>query len=389
MSFTVALFWLSLCYAVYIVLLYPVFLSWLARIRPWPVRRHPHTPSVSIVIAAYNGERFLIDKLNSVFALEYPRNLIEVIVVNDGSTDGTVRIAESYGHGILVIDSARRGKAGALNQGMAAAKGEVLVFTDVRQTLAPDSLALLMENFADPGVGTASAELHILPGSTNEEASTGAYWRYERWMRLNLSAIDSIFGASGSYYAVRRELAVPIPRHTLNDDMYLPLHAFFRGYRLVVDRRARMYDFPTNLSVEFDRKVRTLAGNYQMLRYYPELMGTKNRLLFHFLSYKFGRLFLPFALLLCAASSLYAGGALAIASLVGQTGIYLAALVDPKVPSGSLLKRITSPIKAFLLMMAATLCAVRVWFVPPERLWKAAQVSRRDAAPGFAPKDRL
>ena len=120
------------------------------------------------------------------------------------------------------------GKAGALNQGLAVATGQILVLTDVRQRLAPESLRLLTENFADPRVGTVSAELQILSGKSNEEADTGAYWKYERWIRLNLSAIDSIFGASGSYYAIRRELAVPIPQSTLVDDMYLPLHAFFR-----------------------------------------------------------------------------------------------------------------------------------------------------------------
>ncbi|MDQ2777762.1 MAG: glycosyltransferase family 2 protein [Acidobacteriota bacterium] len=382
MSCASILFWISLLYTLYIIGFYPLFVSWMARVRPMPVRRHPHTPSVSVIIATYNGEYFLKDKLDSVFSLDYPQELIQVIVVNDGSSDGTLQVARSYGGRIVLINSEKSGKAGALNKGMAEATGEILVFTDVRQRLAPESLILLMENFADPAVGTASAELQILAGSTSEEADTGTYWRYERWLRLNLSAIDSIFGASGSYYAVRRELAIPIPQHTLNDDMYLPLHSFFLGYRLIVDGRAKMYDYPTTLSAEFSRKVRTLAGNYQIIRYYPQLLGPKNRLLFHFLSYKLGRLLLPFALLLCAVSSLVAGGALTVISLVGQIGLYSAAVLDPRITPNTLLKRITSPIRSFLVMMIAALCAVSIWFVPAERFWKTTRVSRQNASPG-------
>ena len=378
MLFALILFCISLLYTIYIIVLYPAIIYWLARVHARPVRRNLYTPSVSVVIATYNGEHFLREKLASIFSLEYPQNLIQVIVVNDGSTDGTVRIAESFGSRIVLVDSVKSGKAGALNKGMALATGEILVLTDVRQRLAPESLSFLMENFADPEVGSVSAELQILAGSTSEEAATGAYWKYERWIRLNLSAIDSIFGASGSYYALRRELAVPIPQHTLNDDMYLPLHAFFRGYRLIVDRRAKMYDYPTGLSAEFSRKVRTLAGNYQILRYYPQLLGPRNRLLFHFLSYKLGRLFLPFALLICAVSSLFAGGMLTLISIAGQIALYFAAIIDPRIRPGTLLKRVTSPIRSFLVMMIAAGCAVSIWFVPPERLWKTTRVSRQE-----------
>ena len=280
------------------------------------------------------------------------------------------------GKRIELVNSAKLGKAGALNEGMRRATGEILVLTDVRQCLAPDSLRHLIENFADPSVGAVSAELQIDPGSSKEEADTGMYWKYERWLRLNLSSLDSIFGASGSYYAVRRELAIPIPRNALVDDMYLPLHAFFRGYRLIVDPRAQMYDFPTSLSVEFGRKVRTLAGNYQILQFYPQLLGPKNRLLLHFVSYKLGRLLLPFVLIIGAVASFLLGREAAIASCVFQVVIYSAAILDAKISPKSGFKRLTSPIRTFFMMMLATLCAISIWFVPPERLWKPTQVSR-------------
>ena len=368
----------SAFYTIYIIILYPLLINWLARFRPRPVLRKEQTPTVSFIIAAHNGEAFLESKLRSIFELDYPQGQIQTIVVDDGSLDRTGEIAESFGNRVDLIRSPKMGKAGALNQGMQIATGEFFVLTDVRQRLAPDSLRFLLQNFGDPAVGVVSAELQIQAGSSNEEADTGAYWRYERWIRLNLSAVDSIFGASGSYYAIRRELAVPLPSNTLVDDMYIPLAAFFRGYRLIVDRRAKMYDLPTNLSTEFGRKVRTLAGNYQILGFYPQLLDFRNRLWFHFVSYKLGRLFLPFSLLACAISSLCEGGKFAVLSGLIQAGVYGAALLDPKIPPKNVMKRLTSPIRSFLVMMAATLCAISIWFVPPEKLWKPTYISRRD-----------
>jgi hypothetical protein len=109
-----------------------------------------------------------------------------------------------------------------------------------------------------------SGDLIIRQGDL-EESNVGAYWRYESWIRKQLGRIDSTLGATGPFYAIRRELAVPIPVDTLLDDVYLPLSAFFLGYRLVVAEEARAFDYPTNVNIEFGRKVRTLAGNYQLL----------------------------------------------------------------------------------------------------------------------------
>src|SRR5260370_1196685 len=114
-----------------------------------------------------------------------------------------------------------------------------------------------------------------------------------------------MFGATGPFYAIRRELAVPIPPDVLLDDVYLPLAPFFRGYRLVVEESARAFDYPTTLETEFRRKVRTLAGVYQLIRIYPRLLLPGNRMWFHFMSYKVGRLLLPHALILIAACSFF------------------------------------------------------------------------------------
>lgn|SRR5215469_3354293 len=368
-------------FILYVLFLYPLILGVIAKRRSRAVHRASFHPSVSVIIAVRNGAEFLREKLESILALDYPRNLVEIIVVSDGSTDRTDEIAASFsGQGVRLLHLPACGKSAALNAGIDAASGEILVLTDVRQQLARDSLALLMQNFADPEVGAASAELVIRKGATEAEIQTGLYWKYEFAIRVRLSALDSIFGATGAYYALRRELAVPIPREALLDDMYLPLAAFFREYRLVVDPRARMFDYPTGLKSEFRRKVRTLAGNYQIMRWYPALLSRSNRMLFHFVSYKLARLLLPFAMLGVLLASFGLPAPWRDVLIATQALFYGLALADLLVPEGKL-KKLTSPAATFVTLMAAAFCAVSVFMAPSAKLWNPTRVSTVQSKP--------
>lgn len=368
-------------FMIYVLFGYPMLLDLLARRRPRPVRRAPIYPRISIIIAVHNGEEFLEAKLRSVLALDYPRDNMEILVISDGSTDATDRISGRFSNdGVRLLRIARSGKPSALNAGIAESRGEVLVLTDVRQILASDSVRLLLENLADPSVGVASGELSIWKGPTREEADVGLYWRYELWIRLRLSSLDSIFGATGALYAIRRELAVPIPPDALLDDMYLPLPAFFKGLRLIVDSRARMFDYATGLSSEFRRKVRTLAGNYQILRAYPQLLGPGNRLWFHFWSYKFARLLLPLGLIGVAVFAIGLPSPWARVAALPQGLFYAAALSDTLIPEGWLLKRFTSPARTFVTLVAAALCAISIFFLPTSVFWKNTRVQSAERA---------
>src|SRR5207247_2069639 len=137
--------------------------------------------------------------------LDYPRDLVEVIVISDGSTDRTAELARRFE--VRLVEVHPGGKAAALNAGLAQATGEILFFTDVRQRLDRSSLSNLVARFADPRVGVVSGELVILDGTSSEEANNGLYWRYEKWIRKSLGALGSIPGATGCIYAMRRELA--------------------------------------------------------------------------------------------------------------------------------------------------------------------------------------
>ena len=359
----------------YIFIGYPICLKFVAKWRARPIVKGSTERSVSVVICVYNGAHFVRKKLRSLLEQNYPRELMEILVLSDGSTDGTDAIVREFeDDGVQLIRLPHGGKPAALNVGFARARNEILVLTDVRQTLDRQCVRGLVGCFDDPQVGVVSGELAIRSGDTREEGDIGAYWRFESWMRRQLARVDSMFGATGPIYAIRRRLAVELPPEILLDDMYLPLTAFFRGYRLVVEEQARAYDHPSKLDSEFPRKVRTLAGNLQILRYMPQLLGPKNRMWFHFVSYKLGRLTLPYLLIVVTISSFYLPGPWRLPILMGIAGSFSLAVLDPWISQRLPIKRISSPARTFLVMMIATVSAIRVFFVPPRKLWKESTI---------------
>ncbi len=364
----------------YSLVCYPLLLALWKR-RAAPVRKDlGFRPTVSTVLAVHDGEQFIRAKLESLLALRYPAELMDIVVASDGSTDATDAIVESYAsRGVRLLRLPRGGKAAALNAGMERATGEILFLTDVRQPLDPDALAHLVANFADPSVGAVTGELRILgPDSAGEQHDLGLYWRYELWARRRHSEIDSTFVATGCIYAIRRRFAEPLPVDTLTDDAVLPLRAFFRGKRVIFDPLAIAFDYPSAQGVEFRRRLRTLAGLWQVCIRMPELFTRANRMRLHFVSHKALRLALPWAILLVGAASLtLRASPLRDVLLVGEAALAAVALVDAVVPRGFPLKRLTSPARTFLSMNAAALLSVMVFFVQPATLWRTTRVKVR------------
>ena len=383
MLFLQLAFLLSFLTVVYVMAGYPLLLKVLARYRSRPVVKAEIPRSVSVLIPVRNGAAFIREKLRSVLAQNYPKELVEIIVLSDESTDGTDDIVREFAaDGVELIRLPRGGKPAALNAGFKRARNEILVLTDVRQTLDDGCVKALVSCFADEKVGVVSGELLIRQGELSEQADIGLYWRFESWIRRELARLDSIFGATGPIYAIRRSLVVDFPPEILLDDMYLPLTAFFRGYRLIVEGYARAYDHPAKLSGEFRRKLRTLAGNYQILQYMPQLLGPRNRMWLHFVSYKVGRLLLPYILLVLAISGLLVPGVFGRVVFAGMVAFAILAALDGWIPQGLFVKRISSAARTFAVMMLATAAAVCVFFVPPQRLWTQSTITP-------AAKDRL
>jgi cellulose synthase/poly-beta-1,6-N-acetylglucosamine synthase-like glycosyltransferase len=382
---SITIFGLACATMFYALFGYPLLLGWMATRAHNPVHKDDQLRTVSFVIAVYNGEKFLERKLKTILSLNYPRNLMDILVVSDGSTDRTDEIARSFAsQGVRFLRVPHGGKAAALNAAVPLVTGEILVLNDVRQTLDPDCLRNIIACFGDPKVGAVSPRTVIVEGDIHEEATTSAYWRYEDWIRQRLTRIDSTFGYSGAFAAMRRSLWTPLPTGTLLDDVYVPLKAFFQGYRILYEPTATMYDFPTVLQSEFRRKVRLQAGLYQMLAIMPELLGPRNRMRFHFLSAKYGRIVIPYCMIAIALATIGLPPFWRSLAMWGQVAFYGLAAIDSLVPDRFPLKKLTSPIRTFVVLMAASLAAVRVYFVTPASMWK--EVSYRSATAEQGPQ---
>lgn len=318
-------FWSAVGVILYVYLGYPALLACAARSRSRLVRKGVWTPSVSVVMAVHNEAAVLKSKLENLLALHFPLNRLEILVVSDGSTDASNDIAADYqSRGVRLIRlPAHRGKAEALNAGVAAARGELIVFVDARQELDPMALRRLAANFCDKTVGAVSGRLELAESGPATDGF-GAYWRYEVWIRRHESRIDSTIGATGAFYAIRRSLWEPLPPDTILDDVLVPMRIVVKGYRTVYEPEAVAVDaLSDHVPDEFSRKVRTLAGNFQLMRRYPDwLVPTGNRLWFQYLSHKIGRLVVPPCLLLVLLSSAIIGEGLYAVAFYLQVAWY-------------------------------------------------------------------
>ena len=239
-------------------------------------------------------------KLQNLLALKYPAGRMEIIVVSDGSTDATNQILSTFMNDSLraIFRLRHEGKASGLNQAIRQARGEIVVFADARQVIEPDALKQLVANFADPSVGGVTGELVLHESATGRSLEgVGLYWRLEKKVRQWEATIGSVVGATGAFYAVRRNLLVTLPTGVILDDVYLPLQVVRQGYRMAFESRAVAREsLQSSARQEFRRKVRTLTGNYQLLQLAPWLLTRSNPLRFQFVSHKLLRLVAPFAL---------------------------------------------------------------------------------------------
>jgi cellulose synthase/poly-beta-1,6-N-acetylglucosamine synthase-like glycosyltransferase len=321
------IFWGAATVVAYTFLGYAGWLWLRVRLRPRPTQQAAVTPSVSVVMVVRNEAAVLERKLENLLRLHYPEELREIIVVSDGSTDATPAILaryESAGKIKAIFLTQFSGKPAGLQESLLAARGEVVVFTDVRQMIEADALCLLMESFADSSVGCVSGELMLGDPESGESArGMGLYWRMEKKVREWESASGSVVGATGAFYAARRELIVPPPPETILDDVFIPMQIVRQGWRVGFDPRARAWDAPDlGGAREFARKVRTLGGNYQLLQLSPWLLSGKNPLRFEFISHKLLRLLAPFALAATLLTSAVLSGPVYRAALVLQLAFY-------------------------------------------------------------------
>ena len=328
------LLWFSIALLAYTYVGYPLLVRLWAGMKSQQVITGWMMPRLTLVVVAYNESRRIRQRLENFLDLDYPWDHLEVIVACDGCADDTAEQARAY-HStyVRVVEfKKRRGKSAVLNDVMKLAKSEIVVLADARQRFETGALRALASRFADPQVGAVSGELVLLDGDSHSEVGKGVdfYWRYEKFMRLYEGQIDSTVGVTGAIYALRKQLFRPIPEALILDDVLIPMQVVQQGYRVLFEPRARAYDWvvPT-AQQEFTRKLRTIAGNFQLFFLRPWLLSPfHNRLWVQTVSHKLFRLLSPLMLALAFLANLALAGEPAYRSLLGaQMLFYGAALL--------------------------------------------------------------
>ncbi len=374
MTLVEAAFWFCLACVVYTYFGYPLLLAAAATIASRPRKKGCFDGTVSFVVAAHNEERGIVRRLDELDKLVADSEVDgEVILVSDGSIDDTAALARKHeSERVHVIElSEKSGKAGALTIGCQSATGDVLVFTDVRQRWAAGALGELLGNFADPTVGAVSGDL-VIESSTGVLQGVSLYWRFEKWLRHTESRLDSTVGVTGAISAVRRELFRPIPAGIILDDVYWPLQVIMQGHRVVHEQAAHAFDrLPDRGRDEFRRKVRTLAGNYELVRRLPALLlPWRNRLWWQFVSHKLLRLVVPWALLGLLACSAFLPVPINLGAIALQGAGYALGIAGLWQPVSRRF-RLAAAAGSFLVLNAAAWTAFWVWICGQSgRSWK-------------------
>jgi len=360
----VALVTASLALLLYTYAGYPILIAGLARLFPQKVARDPtFEPAVSVLIPVHNAASFIQAKLQSLLDQDYPKDRLEILVYSDGSTDAGDDIVRVYaerhpGRVKLLRGEKRSGKPSALNRMRREATGEILILTDIRQPLSANAVRVLVSTLADRSVGCASGNL-VLRGATG----AGFYWNYENSIRKAEARFRSMVGVTGPLYAIRKADLPVVPVDTILDDMWIPMQLRLAGRRLVLCPDAIAYDQAFEDDREFGRKVRTLAGNYQIFVRLPRLLFPfTNPIWFETFSHKLLRLLCPWVLVALLVGSVtalalpYAADLNQIWSLrvlvMGEVVFALFALV------GARAGRITGAARTFVVLNYAALAGL-------------------------------
>jgi len=332
-------FWGAIAMAAWTYVLFPACLWLRARLRPRPYRVGDATPSVSLVICAYNEEASLRARLENALALDYPSDRLEVVVASDGSTDDTNAIVRAFAsRGVRLLALPRQGKIPALNAAVASARGEVLVFSDANSIYESGALRALLRPFADPGVGGVAGDQRYLRAGQLPDGGEGerAYWDLDRLLKRWQSAAGSVTSSTGAIHAIRRELFRSVPSG-VTDDFWISSNVVAQGRRLVFANDAAAWEPATPASgSEFHRKVRVITRGLRAVWLMRELLNPLRHGFYsvQLFSHKVLRrlAIVPMAAILLATPWLWDAGALYRGAALVQLVFYLAAALGALLP---------------------------------------------------------
>jgi len=260
-------------------------------------------PRVTAIVATRADPVAVRERVDDLLRSEYPAALLDVVVAYDARTTEPMATwnGEEGGRVQVVRGDEPGGKAAALNAGVRAARGEILVFADSGQRFGADAVALLTRAFLRPEVGAVSGRLELARGAKAPALPLRLYWSLERWLRRREADVHSAIGVTGAIYAMRRALWTPLPAGLILDDLYVPMQLVLAGHRIAFVDEARAYETrATTDGNEYRRKVRTLTGVLQLCAWLPRtLMPLRNPVWVQFVTHKLLRLLTPYWLLVC------------------------------------------------------------------------------------------
>jgi cellulose synthase/poly-beta-1,6-N-acetylglucosamine synthase-like glycosyltransferase len=324
------IFWLSIAFLFYAYGGFALLVGLVGLVQRRGVRKLPITPSVSLIIAAYNEEKVIGERLENALAMDYPRDRLQILVASDGSTDRTDDIVASYAsRGVLLLSLPRRGKIRTLNAAVTRANGKILVFSDANIMCRADTLRELVANFADPSVGGVAGHTTYTLDPASESSSYGErlYWRYDTWLKKLESQTGSIVSAHGGLYAIRRVLFKPIPDGAVTDDFAISTAVIAHGYRLVFEPNA----LATEVAVpeaqrEFRRRVRLMTRGLRGVFLRRRLLNPRKYGFYSVVlaSHKLARRLVPVSLAIVAVASIaaWSHGPLYQAAVLAQVVFY-------------------------------------------------------------------
>lgn len=290
------LFWLSLFVVFYTFLGYGIILYVMVRIRriikgPRPVPSlDQEFPTLTLIIAAYNEEGIIEEKIKNTLELSYPAGKLSLIFVTDGSSDRTPELVSAYDQIKLMHTPARSGKILAVHRAMHEVASEVVVYTDANTFLNKDALLLIARHYADPTVGAVSGEKRVMQDAVSDAtAGEGFYWKYESTLKKWDSELYSVVGAAGELFSVRRSLYKEVEPDTILDDFMISMRIAQQGYRIIYEPEAYASELSSeNIQEELKRKVRIAAGGIQSILRLKKLLNPFNypMLSFQYISHR-------------------------------------------------------------------------------------------------------
>ncbi len=389
-------FWISAGLLTYTLIVYPA-LMWLASLgcRRATAAAPFELPTVTLIIPAHNEEVVLAAKLANTQQLAYPTDKLDVLVVSDGSSDRTCEIAkQSANAGIRLLDlQPNRGKASALNAGVAESRGDVLCLCDANVMFRPDALSRMVQRLADPAVGAVSGDVQLASDESDFEAGESGYYSIERRLQLGESWLGSMMGVDGGMYVIRRELFKMLPADTLLDDFATSMNVLQQGKKIAYEPAATATENGTpSWRQEFRRRVRVNHGAFQSVCRGLWPLWSRPVELWQYVSHKPLRWFGPIwlVMLLVSSAALWNAGWFYRAALIGQVLFYVAAglaWVSPGVRAHRFCGL------AFYFTMSHVAMFVGLWkgmFTRPTGVWQrterspvaALRTNPPDVAPG-------